>query len=117
MKDGGKVNIDLIEEDFSYKERCSQWSSSMHAFLRDSVVRKVGSVRIIVKKAESRYVLVAGHHLLKAARECGLREVYVDVVDSATPPAEYLRHFTEIVTDCFGRSRKAETFSQTSAHA
>ena len=38
MKDGGTVDIDLIEENPSYEERRSQWTEDMHSFLKDSFV-------------------------------------------------------------------------------
>jgi len=115
MKDGGKIAISSIEEDPSYRERSSRWCETTHALLRDSFVRKRGPVRIIAKKKGSRYVVVAGHHLLKAAKECGLREVYVDVVGAGTPHEEYLNRFAEIVGDYCRKNRKVRTPSEARA--
>ena len=117
MKDGEKVNINLIDTNPDYKERHTPWTEAMDSFLRGSFAKKGRAVRIIARKTGDRYVVIAGHHLLKAARACGLREVRVDVIDATTPPTEYLRHFTEIVADLFGKTTKAETFSQARAHA
>jgi ParB-like chromosome segregation protein Spo0J len=109
MKDGGKVNIDLIEENPSYQERRSQWTKDMHSLLKDSFVRKAGTIRIIVKKTGNRYVLVAGHHLLKAARECGLKKAHVDVIGSEAE-RDYLKHFSNIINDyCRNIERCPET--------
>ena len=109
MKDGGTVDIDLIEENPSYEERRSQWTQDMHSFLKDSFVKKAGTIRIIVKKTGNRYVLVAGHHLLKAARECGLKKAHVDVLGSETE-REYLKHFSNIIIDyCRHIERRPET--------
>lgn len=115
MKDGGKVDIDLIEENPSYMERRSQWSEDMHSFLRDSFVKKAGTVRIIVRKTGNKYVLVAGHHLLKAARECGFKKAYVDVIDSEVAQKDCLNHFANIIADYCGKSRKIEAFPEARA--
>ncbi|HME42733.1 MAG TPA: ParB/Srx family N-terminal domain-containing protein [Syntrophorhabdales bacterium] len=111
MKDGGKVNIKLIETDPDYRERHTPWTEAMDSFLRDSFVKRAGGVRIVVKKTGGKYVLVAGHHLLKAAKACGLKDVYVDVVDSGQE--EYLSHFAEVVAD---NCRRRETFHELCAH-
>jgi len=115
MKDGGKVDINLIEEDSSYQERHSQWTAEMDSFLKHSLTKKAGTVRIIVKKTGKRYVLVAGHHLLKAARECGFRKVYVDVIDSNGTQKDYLDRFAEILAGRWSKSRKIETFPESRA--
>ena len=60
-------------------------------------------------------MLVAGHHLLRGARELGYGEVYVDVVDAATPPEEYLRHFAETVAECCGQDREFKAFPEARA--
>ena len=98
MKDGGRVDIDLIEENGDYTERCTQWTEDTYALLKDSFVKKAGTVRIIVRKTGNKYVLMAGHHLLKAAKECGLKEAYVDLIDSEAE-REYLEHFSNIIAD------------------
>jgi predicted metal-dependent phosphotriesterase family hydrolase len=81
MQHGVKIAIDQIEENPQYKERHSQWIDHTYGELRN-VVGKVGMVRIVVKKTGKKYTVVLGHHLLKAARECGLRELYADVIDT-----------------------------------
>ncbi len=81
MKHRVKIAIDQIEENPGYNERRSQWAEHMYRDLR-SFVGKAGMVRIVVKKTGSRHTVVVGHHLLKAARECGLREAYIDVIDT-----------------------------------
>ena len=108
MKNGGKVKIDLIVEHASYQERQSQWSEAMYSFLRDSCVNKAGTVRIIVRKTGNRYELVAGHYLLKAARECGFKNVHIDIADSAAEQKNYLTHFAKIITDYRRKSGKME---------
>jgi len=49
MKDGGKVDICLIEENPSYRERDSRWTRAMDSFLTDSFLKKTEPVRIIVR--------------------------------------------------------------------
>jgi len=81
MQNSVRVAIDRVEDNPEYEERHSQWSARMYRNMR-KFVRKAGMVRIIVKERGNKYTVVVGHHLLKAARECGLREVYVHVVDT-----------------------------------
>jgi hypothetical protein len=76
-----KIPIDQIEENPEYKERRSQWIDHTYSELKN-VVGKAGMVRIIVKKTGTKHMVVIGHHLLKAARECGLRELYAHVINT-----------------------------------
>jgi hypothetical protein len=76
-----KIAIDQIEENPEYKERRSQWIDHTYRELRN-VVGKAGMARIIVKKTGTKHTVVIGHHLFKAARECGLRELYAHVIDT-----------------------------------
>ena len=117
MKDGGKVNIDLIKVNPSYRERDSQWAKSMDLFLKNSFIKKTEPVRIIVRKNGSGYVLVAGHHLLKAARECGFKKVCVDVIGAGVTQRDYLDRFAEIIADYSRKSRKTGTFQKARAYA
>ena len=82
MLSGVRIAIDRVEDNPEYEERHSQWTARVYRNMRNCV-RKAGMVRIIVKKTGNTYMVVVGHHLLKAARQCGLREVYVHVIDSA----------------------------------
>jgi len=81
MQHSVKIAIDQIEENPEYKERRSQWADHTYGELRN-VVDKAGMVRITVKKTGNKHMVVIGHHLLKAARECGLREVDAYVIDT-----------------------------------
>lgn len=81
MKNGVRVAIDQVEDNPEYEERHSQWTARMYRNMRN-LVRKAGMARIVVKETGNKYTVVVGHHLLKAARECGLREVYVHVIDT-----------------------------------
>jgi hypothetical protein len=81
MRHGVKIAVDQIEENPEYIERHSQWIDHTYRELRN-IVGKAGMVRIIVKKTGKKHVVVIGHHLLRAARECGLREMYADVIDT-----------------------------------
>ena len=99
MKDAGKVDIKLIDCNPSWRDRNSRWTESMDSFLTHTLLPRSGMPRILAQKSGSRYVVVAGHHLLKAARQCGLREVYVDVMESDAAREAYLDRFTEIITD------------------
>jgi hypothetical protein len=80
MRRDVKIAIDRIENSPAYEERRSRWIDQMDRDLR-RFVAKAGIVRVIVRKRGDRYVLVVGHHLLKAARECGLKEAYAHVID------------------------------------
>jgi len=73
------VDIDLIEDASENRERTSVWTRKMYRYLR-GVVLKNGTVKVIVEKRGRKYRLAFGHYLLKAARECGLRQVQVDVI-------------------------------------
>jgi hypothetical protein len=81
MYDYVKVGIDRIEENPVYGERHSPWIDHMCDDLK-GFVGKAKTVRIVVKKRGNKHMVVFGHHLLKAARECGLSEVYVHVIDA-----------------------------------
>jgi len=81
MQKGVRIAIDRVEDDPEYEERHSQWTTRMYRNMRN-FVRKAGMVKIIVKETGNKYKVVVGHRLLKAARECGLREVYVYVIDT-----------------------------------
>jgi len=87
MQDWTKVAIDQIEENPVYRERHSQWIDHMCDDLK-SFVEKAKMVRIVVKKTRDRHMVVVGHHLLKAARECGLSEAYVHVTDTEKKPGQ-----------------------------
>lgn len=115
MKDGGKVDINLIEENPSYQERHSRWTRAMDSFLKKALVEKDELVRIIVRKTGNRYMLVAGHHLLKAARKCGFEYVYVDVIDSDATQKDYLDRFAQIIADYCRKGRNIKTFSEACA--
>jgi hypothetical protein len=115
MKDGGKVDINLIEENPSYQERHSRWTKAMDSFLKKALVEKAEPVRIIVRKTGNRYTLVAGHHLLKAARKCGFKNVYVDVIDSDATQKDYLDRFAQIIADYCRKSRNVKTFPEACA--
>ncbi|OPY70238.1 MAG: hypothetical protein A4E57_00652 [Syntrophorhabdaceae bacterium PtaU1.Bin034] len=104
MKDGGKVDIDLIMANPDYEERRSEWTAGMYLLLKDTIVRKAGMIRILVEKSEDGYIVVAGHQLLKAARDCGFREVCVDIVDGRSKE-ELLPHFEKLVEECCQKSR------------
>jgi len=80
MRRGVKIAIDKIESSPAYEERRSRWIDQMDGDLR-KFVAKAGMVRVLVRKRGDRYVVVVGHHLLKAARECGLKEAYAHVID------------------------------------
>jgi hypothetical protein len=76
-----KVAMDRIEESPAYQERHSQWIDRMSDDLR-RFVAKAKMVRIVARKTDDKYTVVTGHHLLKAARECGLNEAYVHVIET-----------------------------------
>ena len=80
MRRGVKIALDRIENSPTYEERRSQWIDRMDGDLRRFVV-KAGIVRVVVRKRGDRYVVVVGHHLLKAAKECGLKEAYAHVIE------------------------------------
>ncbi len=117
MKDGGKVDIHLIQENPAYRERDSQWTHAMDSFLKNSFLNKTEPVRIIVRKNGNGYVLVAGHHLFKAARECGFKKVCVDVIGSNAKQKDYLNRFAENIADYWGKSGKTGTFQEARACA
>ncbi len=81
MQNAVRIAIDRVEDSPEYEERHSQWTARMYRNMRN-FVRKAGMVRIIAKETGNKYTVVVGHHLLKAARECDLREVYVHVIDT-----------------------------------
>ena len=80
MRRDAKIALDKIENSPAYEERRSRWIDQMDGDLR-RFVAKAGIVRLVVRKRGDRYVVVVGHHLLKAARECGLKEAYAHVID------------------------------------
>lgn len=108
MQDCVKVAIDRIEENPAYGERHSQWIDGMRDDLR-AFVEKAQMVRIVAEKKGDKYMVVAGHHLLRAARECGFNEAYVDVVDRDVPgrswPGDDLLAFRTAVEEIIGRAR------------
>jgi hypothetical protein len=81
MQESVRIAINRVVDNPEYEGRRSPWTARMYRNMRN-FVRKAGMVRIIVKETGSKYTVVVGHHLLKAARECGLREVYVHVIDT-----------------------------------
>ena len=77
-----RVAIEQIEENIDYVERSSLWIDLAFRDLK-KIVKKAGIVRIVARETgKDRYMVVVGHHLLKAARECGLKEVRVHVMNS-----------------------------------
>ena len=103
-----KIAIDEIEENPGYRQRRSPWIDHTYRDLRN-VVERAGLVRIIVEKRGNRHVVVIGHHLLKAARECGLKEAYAEVIDTEaeegqTSPGEDLRAFRSGVEEILWRA-------------
>ena len=81
MQHVARVAIDRVDETLEYKERRSPWIDQAYRDLK-KVVKKAGTVRIVARKVGAdRYMVVVGHHLLKAAKECGLRDVDLLVMD------------------------------------
>jgi hypothetical protein len=81
MQNGVRIAIDRVEDNPEYEERHSQWTARVYRNMRNCA-RKAWMVRIIAKETGNKYMAVVGHHLLKAARQRGLREVYANVIDT-----------------------------------
>ncbi len=95
MEHDVRVTIEQIEDAIDYEERRSLWIDLTYGDLK-KVVKKAGMVRIVARKTgQDRYMVVVGHHLLRAARECGLKEVRMHVTDTEAclPTREDLRVF------------------------
>lgn len=78
-----RIGIDEVKGDAVHGERHSKWIDGMSTDLR-VLVKKAKIVKIVVRKNGTDYLVVFGHHLLKAAEESGLHEVYAYVMEPET---------------------------------